>query len=222
MIKHPPKATIISKITFAPNKHVFQVNDPHYFRATILAAKEVNTHGAFVHAWTGDEYRATKMFILNSGAAVIAVKIDGTIISVIKHPELAKRDGLGKVNRELVLSALRHGGKRLDCFDGFLPSLYAQFGFTPICRLKFNDEFAPHDWNYERDGRPDIIFMLHNFDRIDVVESKHDHNCYPPYQIVNGSVPYVNNYDEATRMINEEQHVREQEHKTKNEYKFFE
>ena len=24
------------------------------------------------------------------------------------------------------------------------------------------DEYAPDDWNYERDGRPDIIFWIHN------------------------------------------------------------
>ena len=36
------------------------------------------------------------------------------------------------------------------------------FGFQPVAKVRFDDQFAPKDWNYERDGRPDIIFWIHN------------------------------------------------------------
>lgn len=32
-------------------------------------------------------------------------------------------------------------------------------GFIPVCKVPFNDEFAPDGWNFERDGRPFIIFL---------------------------------------------------------------
>ena len=31
------------------------------------------------------------------------------------------------------------------------------------------DEYAPDDWNYERDGRPDIIFWIHNGESVEQI-----------------------------------------------------
>ena len=30
--------------------------------------------------------------------------------------------------------------------------------------MAFNLKFAPDDWNFERDGTPDIVFWIHNGD----------------------------------------------------------
>jgi hypothetical protein len=49
---------------------------------------------------------------------------------------------------DLVRTALYAGGHRLDCFDGYLPALYARHGFTETHR-------APN-WTA---GGPDVVWM---------------------------------------------------------------
>lgn len=50
--------------------------------------------------------------------------------------------------RMLVGEAIAHGGERLDCFDGYLPKLYGQFGFKVYAREK--------NWT---PGGPDVVYM---------------------------------------------------------------
>ncbi len=163
-----------------------QLEGPHWdrsvsgekFHASITAAKTHNIvneglnkayltknskqHGAFVHAYPAAEYSKMKIFLLNDGSekgvAGLAVK-DGDIVSVFKHPSCKVR---GVVDKFLIPKALENGGNRLDCFNGFLPKLYARNGFEPVSKTSFNRDFAPEDWNYDRDGEPDVIFMKHS------------------------------------------------------------
>ena len=81
-------------------------------------------------------------------------------------------------------------------FDGKIPGIglpefYEDHGFIPVGRLKFNCEYAPDDWNYKRDGEPDIIFYVHNGDSIEKIltpdYARHDLS----------KVPYVKDYDEG-------------------------
>ena len=60
--------------------------------------------------------------------------------------------------------AIQEGGRSLDCFsiNGALPTFYSKYGFLPVARVKFNEEFAPSDWNYKRDKEPDIVFMVYD------------------------------------------------------------
>ena len=58
-------------------------------------------------------------------------------------------------------------GGGLDCFDTVLPAIYAKSGFVAVARLKWNDDYAPDDWNYTtysafNGGRPDVVFMAHD------------------------------------------------------------
>lgn len=66
--------------------------------------------------------------------------------------------GAGKA---AMIHAIEHGAGYLDCFDGFLPDLYHEYGFVETGRLKFVDEFAPTGWDYGRYGRPDVVFMAY-------------------------------------------------------------
>lgn len=63
-----------------------------------------------------------------------------------------------------LIAAIRIGGKTLDCFDGFLVSNYANFGFTEVARMQFNHEFAPSSWDLQEYGEPDIVFMARTID----------------------------------------------------------
>lgn len=42
--------------------------------------------------------------------------------------------------------------------------MYELYGFNPVSKVAFNLKFAPDDWNFERDGTPDIVFWIHNGD----------------------------------------------------------
>lgn len=68
------------------------------------------------------------------------------------------KSGLGK---HALIHAIKNGAKTLDCFDGKLRELYHKHGFVETGRLKFNDEHAPANWNYEKHGRPDVVFMAY-------------------------------------------------------------
>ncbi len=71
------------------------------------------------------------------------------------------------IGADLLRCAIKLGGDHLMCFDGFLPTYYGRFGFIRSGRASWNDSFAPIGWDYEKHGRPDIIYMeLHkNFGR---------------------------------------------------------
>ncbi|GAA0945999.1 hypothetical protein [Actinocorallia libanotica] len=48
----------------------------------------------------------------------------------------------------LVSHAVANGARRLDCFDGYLPKLYARHGFWEVARVA--------NWT---PGEPDVVFM---------------------------------------------------------------
>lgn len=50
--------------------------------------------------------------------------------------------------------------------------MYAQEGFEPVAKVKFNPEYAPEGWDYEALGEPYIYVMAHNGDSVDDVIKK--------------------------------------------------
>lgn len=56
------------------------------------------------------------------------------------------------------------GATVLNCFDGYLPALYARQGWRETCRTAFDPKLAPRHWNHARDGRPAVVFMRAPFD----------------------------------------------------------
>lgn len=124
-----------------------------------------------------------------------AVSRDGNICSVLKSSK-NKKAGFTK---DIMINALRHGGDRLDCFainNGGLVEFYMKCGFIPVCRLKFNQEYAPDGWKHEW-GTPDVVFMMHNLDTADEVLSKYGtYDSYKKY-LDTHEVPYFGDYDKA-------------------------
>jgi len=130
------------------------------FRDSIQASKEGSVFGASVYVYDQADYEGMRLFLTADGDAGFALK-DDDIVSVFAGP--AQR---GAVNAVLQL-ATQEGGRRLDAFDTVLPHLYAIHGFKPVARSKWNDEFAPDDWNKEtfkafNKGEPDVVFMVHD------------------------------------------------------------
>lgn len=67
--------------------------------------------------------------------------------------------GLADAGKTAIVHAIKNGARCLNCFDGFLPKYYREFGFDVVRRVKWNNEYAPSDWDYATYGRPDIIYM---------------------------------------------------------------
>ena len=91
--------------------------------------------------------------------------------------------------------AIENGGRKLDNYSSEkLSSLYELYGFNPISKVQFNELFAPDDWNYDRDGTPDIVFWIHNGDSAaDVVIN------FGRYLVPWDSVQEFSTYDEAEK-----------------------
>ena len=133
-------------------------NDSDGFHQAIGRAKQNNMHGAFVTQHEVSEYANDALFLSEDGNTGVAVTPDGDIVSVFKNPNGKAK----KAVHSILLTALENGGVKLDNFDGALSDMYWNHGFIPVARTSFDPEFAPTDWNYARDGQPDIIFWAHN------------------------------------------------------------
>jgi hypothetical protein len=168
---------------------------PKEFHSAIAAAKANNDHGAFVDLHDEEDYKKDKLLLSPGGGSGCAIESNGNIVSAFKDPKSNEQGAM----HHILINALKNGGDRLDCYDGFLPKAYAQHGFIPVARLKFNREYASPDWNYERDGEPDVVFMAHNGDSIDTIQDKV--GSYPMPDM--SKVPYVDDYDAGVKMRND-------------------
>lgn len=90
-------------------------------------------------------------YLAPDGQSGFAIKPDGELISVFSLVP-----GRGD---ELVAAAVEHGATKLDCFTPYLPRLYARHGFVEVTRYHWDDQYAPANWDYEKNGRPDVVVM---------------------------------------------------------------
>ena len=131
-----------------------------------------------------------RLFMTNDQQAGFA--LDGTdIVSVFNaHQSDHKLASVG-----LIQLAVQAGGRRLDAFDTMLPMLYGFNKFKAVARMKWDDKYAPENWDYDfykdfNDGRPDLVFMVYDpkrgkeafYDKIEAVET------------------YVDSYDAGVRI----------------------
>lgn len=165
-----------------------RIATPEEFYDAIGKAKIVNEHGAFVTQHTIEEYKQMKyLFLTSDGTAGIAVTQDNNIVSVFNGG--VKRGVL----KTLLPVAIKMGGRKLDNYNSEgLSAMYELYGFNPVSKTKFNANFAPDDWNFERDGEPDIVFWIHNGDTAEDVVIN-----FGRYQVPWDSVQEFNTYDEA-------------------------
>jgi hypothetical protein len=128
-----------------------------YFEGAIARAARDHPMGAAVEVKSLEFYRdpSNTLYLSTDGLAGVAVKPDGDLVSVFKHPTSTARVG------EILADASKIATK-LDAFDvdGFLPILYSKHGFRPVARVPFNDAFAPPGWNVDTMGRPDVVLMV--------------------------------------------------------------
>ena len=163
------------------------------FAGAIAEAARLHKKGAAVEVKSPEFYSDPEnhLYFSEDGLAGAVVKPDGDLVSVFKHP-----DSTAKM-RDILTDASQEATK-LDGFDidEFLPNYYSRFGFRPVARVTFNDDFAPPKWNFEENGRPDNVFMVRD------PENKLGLPEYDAYSEVRDSVPLVS-YEEALRIQQE-------------------
>jgi hypothetical protein len=126
------------------------------FESAIQSAKSASPYGAAVYVYPKTDYEGMRLFVTEDMKSGFAIKSDGDIVSAFS-------DGGGKVHPMLSL-AVENGGTKLDAFDTVLPQLYAVNGFKEVGRDKWDDQYKPDDWDYDRfgkfnGGRPDVVYM---------------------------------------------------------------
>lgn len=111
----------------------------------------------FIAVYSEKEYASmgAKIYMAEDGKSGFAIKPNGELISVFSTAR-----GRGRL---IMQSAVDLGAKKLDCYEDpashHLTDLYGAFGFRETERLKWNDQYAPTGWDYNKFDNPDVVFM---------------------------------------------------------------
>jgi hypothetical protein len=108
-----------------------------------------------------------RLFSTEDGTAGIALKPDGDIVSGFVYADSPHKRAISSMLSQMV----ELGGDRLDAFDTVLPGIYANSGFKPVARVRWDNEFAPDGWDKEtyskfNNGEPDVVIMAYDSDRV--------------------------------------------------------
>lgn len=135
----------------SPEKITFYIVSEDEF----ISARDKLHHDlfAFLTPYTEIDYKnkGTKLFLSQDLKSGFGVNPDGELISVF-----ALERQRGKI---LVAEAMKQGAKYLSCMGDHLLEMYSEFGFSSVEILKWDNRFAPRNWNYERFGTPNIYDM---------------------------------------------------------------
>lgn len=145
--------------------------DKAAFSAALASARESDAeHGWAVTPKSAQELAESgaKLITTQNGAAGLAVAKDGDIEAVYSNKAAGAPKG---VTKSMIPIAIANGGTKLDCYGDGLVTLYSQYGFVPVAKVKFNPEYANPGWDASK-GTPDIYFMMHNGDNADAVVAK--------------------------------------------------
>lgn len=168
-------------------------HDKPAFSAALDAARDSDkAHGWAVTPKTAEELEESgaRLIMDANGTTGLAVTPGGDIEAVFANKAAGAPKGATKTTIPL---AIANGGTKLDCYGDGLVTLYSQYGFIPVARVKFNPEYANTGWDASK-GEPDIFFMMHNGDSADTVVGK---NNYPIPTIEQLDALPVMEYDEA-------------------------
>ena len=126
----------------------FQKNNSEAFKNALYNS----TKSEFLSEYTIQEFDEMQTYKLNGYDIGYAIKSDGDIVSVFNN------SGIKKISKFLIQNAIENGGTKLDHFDGELSNIYSRLGFKEYMRYKWDDQYAPKNWNYAKYGKPDVIF----------------------------------------------------------------
>jgi HK97 family phage portal protein len=108
----------------------------------------------FITPYTAKEYedKHIDVYLADSELSGFGLTEDKELVSVFSLPGAYQ-------GRMAVEKAVEKGAKKLDCFDTKLVEFYNKFGFDEVSRLEWDDQYAPEGWDYDKFGKPDIVYM---------------------------------------------------------------
>jgi hypothetical protein len=182
------------------DKELFEV-DADIFHKAAAKAKSVNKYGAAVDVLTPEQYSKYRLFITEDGLTGLALSPDGDMGTGF--------DMSGKPRRlaQLLILGIENGATHANAYDTILPNYYANFGFKPVARNLWNDNFKPDDWKYEtfeqwNNGRPDVVhFIWDGGDRNTMHERIGQFDTYSEYH--KERTPIIDTWDRAEEMVSE-------------------
>lgn len=125
-----------------------------YDGPAFVASMRTSRHPEALTFYEPAEYaeKGARLYKLPGIDAGFAVSGNGDIISVHNNSNVR---GLGP---HMIAAAKARGGNHLDHFDiPRLNEVYGGQGLQRFGHMEWNDEYAPDNWNYEANGRPDVI-----------------------------------------------------------------
>lgn len=138
------------------------------FSSALDAARAADAdHGWAVTPKSPAELQGKRTFMDEGGTIGFALTDDGDIEAVFKNKQLNHtRFAMNGV----IPQAIAEGGKKLDCYGDGLVRVYERYGFTPVARVEFNEQYANPGWDKSK-GTPYVYFMMHNGDSAETVVS---------------------------------------------------
>ena len=118
-----------------------------------VAELENSKRAAYLEPCTPEGLKGYDLIQSEDGKVGASVSPNGCLQNVFSN-----REGRQGAGRRAILEAIHRGATSLNCYDGFLPGMYTQFGFVEKGWTKWDDKEAPSNWD-EADGKRDIIFM---------------------------------------------------------------
>ena len=140
--------------------------DSAAFSTALEAARTADAdHGWAVTPQSVEDLQGKTLLMDEGGTIGFAVTADGDIEAVFKNKQLNHTphamDGV-------MPQAIAAGGVKLDCYGKDLVRIYERYGFTPVARVEFNEQYANPGWDASK-GTPYIYFMVHNGDSAETV-----------------------------------------------------
>lgn len=140
-----------------------QVQSSQEMRDLTEKIKSTNPRAAFVDTHPIEEYD-TYMNFANQDKAVWALTPDQDIVNFASV--------WGWAWKPVMFEMISKWWIKMDNYWEWLVREYEKYWFEPVAKTKWDDQFAPANWNYAEHWRPDIYFMKHNWDPIEVVKEK--------------------------------------------------
>ena len=125
----------------------FEINNPRAF----YNAAQKTQRKSMLTDYSIQDFEDMTTYLLNGYNVGYAIKKDGDIVSVFNN------SGVPNIGDELIKSAIKNNGHKLDHFDGYLSDFYEKAGFKEVDRYKWDDQYAPQNWDYDKYGKPDIV-----------------------------------------------------------------
>lgn len=117
-------------------------------------------YGIVLSSYSIDELSKMKTFKVWGIASGYALKKKDGFSNGLDIVSVHNSSGIKQLGELLIKSAIKNGGKYLDCFDGFLTNFYKKLGFVEYDRDSYNPKHDPGGKIKKAlGGERDVIYM---------------------------------------------------------------